>query len=72
MIIPIYSNSVSLSLNEAAHIDFGVNTNNFNGSVTKIVMLYDTLKMMHEMIGNAIEQHDKKLHELQRTKGNMN
>ena len=40
--------------------------------VTTVSMLYDTLKAMHKTMGEAIEQHDAKLHLLQRNKDNMN
>lgn len=63
---------MNIHLNEIALIDFMENSQTFNGSVARVAMLYTTLKDMHRAIGEAIEQHDKKLNELQRTKTNMN
>lgn len=68
----MYTNNIQLSINEVAILNFGENSQMSEGSVAKVAMLYDTLKQLHILIGNAIEQHDKKLGELQRTKANMN
>ena len=70
--IPIYVNGMALNLNEVALIEFRVNSQSFNGAVAVIAMQYEVLKQMHVAMGQAIEQHDKHLHELQRTKANMN
>lgn len=67
-----YANGFNINLNEVALLDFRENTQDGNISVAKIAMLYPFLKDMHRVLGEAIEQHDKKLGELQRTKANMN
>ena len=69
---PLYVNGFNLYLNEIAFIEFRVNSQTANGPVVNIAVQYDVLKQMHATIGEAIEMHDKKLHELQRTKANMN
>lgn len=68
----VYVNGMQLHLNEIALIEFKENSQTGDSSVAKIAMLYPTLKEFHKVIGEAIEQYDKKLHELQRTKANMN
>lgn len=68
----VYSNGFNINLNEVAILDFRENTQDGNNSVAKVAMLYSLLKEMHKVLGDAIEQHDKKLHELTRTKNNMN
>lgn len=68
----VYSNAAQLSLNEVAIIDFMENSQIGGVSVARVAMQYNTLKEIHKMMGEAIEQHDKKLNELQRTKTNMN
>lgn len=70
--VPVYVNTANVNLNEVAYLEFGVNSQGFHGPVVRITMLYDTLKMIHEMLSEAIKQHDMKLHELKRTKDNMN
>lgn len=67
-----YSNGFNINLNEIALLDFRENTQDGNISVAKVAMLYPFLKEVHKALGDAIEQHDKKLGELQRTKANMN
>lgn len=67
-----YANGFNINLNEVAILDFRENTQDGNTSVAKVAMLYSLLKDMHKVLGEAIEQHDKKLGELQRTKANMN
>lgn len=67
-----YINAAQIHINEVAVIDFMENTQTGGGLVAKVAMLYSTLKELHRTIGEAIEQHDKKLGELQRTKSNMN
>lgn len=67
-----YANGFNINLNEVALLDFRENTQDGNTSVARVVMLYPLLKDMHKILGDAIEQHDKKLGELQRTKANMN
>ncbi len=69
---PIYANGFSLSMNELAMLEFRINSQPVNGPVAILAIHYDFLKQVHAAIGNAIEQHDKQLHELQRTKANMN
>lgn len=68
----IYVNGANLQLNEVAMIVFNENSQTGMQGVVKIAMTYEVFKMIHEAWGQAIEQHDKKLHELQRTKENMN
>jgi hypothetical protein len=69
---PIYANGMNLNLNEVAFIEFRVNSQPMSGPVALIAVPYEFLKQMHSAMGQAIEQHDKHLHELQRTKANMN
>lgn len=68
----IYANGLNIQMNEIAFLQFMENTQGFNGPVACIVVQYEVLKQMHGVIGQVIEQHDKKLNELQRTKANMN
>jgi len=68
----IYVNGFNLQLNEVAMIDFNENSQTGTQQVVKVAVMYDALKMMYKSLGEAIEQHDKKLHELQRNKENMN
>lgn len=68
----IYVNGVNLQLNEVVMITFNENSQTGMQSVVKVAMTYEVFKLIHENWKNAIEQHDKKLHELQRTKANMN
>jgi hypothetical protein len=68
----VYSNSINLHLNEVAIIEFREQTQMGNGVVASVAMTYEAFKMLHETMANAIEQHDKKLHELKRSKENMN
>jgi hypothetical protein len=68
----VYSNNINLHLNEVAIIEFRENTQNGMGIVASVAMTYEVFKMMHTAMADAIEQHDKKLHELQRSKDSMN
>lgn len=68
----VYSNNVNLHMNEIPILEFRENGQNGMLIVASVAMTYDFLKTFHEMIGNVIEQYDKKLHELQRSKENMN
>lgn len=68
----LYVNGFNMQLNEVAMIDFNENSQTGMEKVIKIVCTYDTLKLFHKIMGDVIEQHDKKLHELQRSKENMN
>lgn len=70
--IPIYANGLTISMNELAMLEFRINSQSVNGPVSIVAVHYDFLKQIHAAIGNTIEQHDKQLHELQRTKANMN
>ena len=72
MMTPIYANGFSLSMNELAMLEFRINSQAANGPVVLVALQYEFLKQVHVAIGNAIEQHDKHLHELQRSKGSMN
>lgn len=67
----IYANGLNIQMNEIAFLQFMENTQGFNGPVANIVVQYEVLKQMHGVIGQVIEQHDKKLNELHRTKINM-
>jgi len=67
-----YINTAQIYINEVAVIDFIENTQTGGGVAAKVSMLYSTLKELHKVMGEAIEQHDKKLGELQRSKANMN
>lgn len=67
-----YTNGFNINLNEVTIIDFRENTQDGNISVAKVAMVYPLVKELHKTLGDAIEQHDKKLGELQRTKANMN
>lgn len=67
-----YVNAAQIHINEVAVIDFIENTQTGGGLQVKVAMLYPTLKELHKAMGDAIEQHDKRLGELQRTKANMN
>ena len=68
----VYSNFINLHLNEVAIIEFKENAQNGNQAVASVAMTYETFKMLHKSMGEAIEQHDAKLHQLQRNKDNMN
>lgn len=67
-----YANGFQIHINEVALLDFRENTQNGNNSVAMVSLLYPMLKELHKVLGEAIEQHDKKLGEVQRTKANMN
>ncbi len=69
---PVYANGFSLSMNELAMLEFRINSQAANGPVALVAVQYEFLKQVYVAIGNAIEQHDKQLHELQRSKGSMN
>jgi len=66
----VYANGLQLNLNEVALLEFSENGQ--NNPVAKVAVTYETFKLFHKLMGEAIEMHDKKLHELQRTKANMN
>lgn len=68
----VYSNGIQIYLNEVAIFDFRENTQLGNQTVASVAMTYENVKAFYEGLGNMIEQHEKKLHELQRTKANMN
>ena len=68
----VYSNGIQIYLNEVAIFEFRENTQLGNQTVASVAMTYENVKAFYEGLGNMIEQHDKKLHELQRTKANMN
>ena len=68
----VYTNAMQVHMNEVAIIDFRENTQMGNQSVTSVAMTYESLKQFSEMLGQVIDQHDKKLHELKRSKENMN
>lgn len=68
----VYSNNVNLHMNELAILEFRENSQNGIVVVSSVAITYDFLKTFHQMLGDVIEQQDKKLHELKRTKDNMN
>lgn len=68
----LYANGFNININEIANLEFREGTQNGNTLVANVSVLYPFLKDMHRVIGEAIDQHDKKLGELQRTKANMN
>lgn len=68
----VYANGVQIYLNEVAIVEFRENTQAANSVVTSVAMTYENFKAFHKGMAEVIEQHDKKLHELQRTKANMN
>ncbi len=68
----VYVNAAQIHINEVAMLDFIENSQTGGGVVARVVMLYPTLKELHKIMGEAIEQHDKRLGELQRSKSNMN
>jgi len=68
----VYVNGFNLQLNEVVMIDFTENSQTGMEKVIKVVCTYDTLKLFHKTLGEAIEQHDAKLNLLQRNKDNMN
>ena len=68
----VYSNNINLFLNEVAIIEFREQSQNGVTVVASVAMHYDVFKMMRQSMSEAIEQHDKKLHELKRSKDNMN
>jgi hypothetical protein len=67
-----YANQLLVNLNELAFLEFAQASQTFNGSVAKIVVNYETLKQMHELIGNVLAQRDANLHELSRARSVMN
>lgn len=68
----IYANGLQVQMNEIAFLQFMENSQTYSGAVANIVVQYEVLKQMHQVIGQVIEQHDAKLHELKRSKENMN
>lgn len=68
----VYVNGMQIYMNEVVIIEFKENTQFCNQTVVSVAMLYEVLKQLHQGLGQAIEQHDKKLHELQRTQAKMN
>ena len=68
----VYANGMQLYLNEVAIIEFRETTQTGIQTVASVTMTYENAKAFYEGLGNAIEQHDKKLHELKRSKENMN
>lgn len=68
----VYTNAMQVNMNEVAIIDFRENTQLGNQSVASVAMTYETFKQFRDMLNQVIEQHDAKLHQLQRSKDNMN
>ena len=68
----VYANCMNIHMNEVIIIEFKENNQMGNQTVASVAMTYENVKAFHEGLGRMIDQHDKKLHELQRTKANMN
>lgn len=68
----VYSNNVNLHLNEVAILEFREQNQNGIQIVSSVAMLYDVFKMLHASMSEAIEQHEKKLHQLKAEKAAMN
>lgn len=68
----LYTNAMQIHMNEVALIEFKENTQFANQTVVSVAMTYEVLKQFRDTLNQVIEQHDKKLHELKRTKDNMN
>lgn len=51
-------------ITEVVTLDFRENSHTHNGSVVKVVMMYEALKQIHDAIGTAIKDHDAKLAKL--------
>jgi len=68
----VYSNDINLHMNELPIVEFRDRNQNGLAVVASVVMTYETLRAMAELLANAVEQHEKKLSELQRTKADMN
>lgn len=61
-----YVNGLQVYINEVVTLDFRENNQTQNGSVVRVVMLYDCLKQIHNVIGDIITQHDEKLLKLKK------
>ncbi len=68
----VYSNNVNLHLNEVVILEFREQNQNGIQIVSSVAMLYDVFKMLHDSMSEAIEQHEKKLHQLKAEKAAMN
>ena len=68
----VYSNNVNFHMNEIPIIEFRESGQNGVIIVASVAMTYEFLTTFRDTLNNLIEQRDKKLNELQRTKENMN
>lgn len=59
-----YANGLQININEVVTLDFRENNQTNNGSVVKVIVLYDTLKHIYNALGEVIIQHDAKLAKL--------
>jgi hypothetical protein len=64
----LYVNSINIQMNELALIEFKLNNHTGINTVVMLAFNYDFLKQMHEAIGQCIEQHEAKVHQLNRDK----
>jgi hypothetical protein len=62
----VYANAFQMNINEVVTLDFRENSQTQNGSVARVVVLYEALKQIHAAIGQAIEDHDAKLANLKK------
>lgn len=63
-----YANGLQIHINEVVTLDFRENNQTNNGSVVKVIILYDTLKHIYDVLGDVITQHDAKLANLANNK----
>jgi hypothetical protein len=54
----VYANGLNIQMNEICFLKFMEQTQNSNEVATMIAVQYDVLKLMYDIIGQAIEQHD--------------
>lgn len=54
----VYANGLNIQTNEICFLDFLEKTQNTDGIVARIVVQYDILKLMHNIIGQAIQHHE--------------
>lgn len=68
----IYANGLLIHMNEIALLEFRESNQVFNGPVSLVSVQYDTLKLIHSAIGEAISQQEMRLHEISRAKSAIN
>lgn len=61
----IYANGLNIQTNEICFLEFKEQTQTTNGTVAMIAVQYDILKQMHDVMGQAIQQHEAGLHMVQ-------